>query len=101
MFRVGRVRGDRPVAPTNYFSWIALLQPPLGDFDAPGEPHFGKALRILNELVDDLGAEWNPRNERMEIKRKVLRRPLFTFPVEIVELILHDLQQIARRAASP
>ena len=79
------VRGDS-------FSRIAPLQPPLGNFDSLGEPNFGKALGVFDELIDDLGPERNTGDKRMKIESKVFRRPLFPLPVEVIKLVLHDLQ---------
>src|SRR5207344_1729731 len=67
------VRGDS-------FSRIAFLQPPLGNLDPLGEPHFGKALGVFDELIDDLGPERNTGDKRMKIESKVFRRPLFPLP---------------------
>ncbi len=39
-----------------------------------------------------------PGDEGVKIESKVFRRPLFAFPVKIIELVLHDLQQISRRS---
>ena len=34
----------------------------------------------------------------MQIESEVFRRSLFPFPVEVIKLVLHDLQQISRRS---
>src|SRR3989304_8268439 len=77
---------------------VTLLQTPIGDLDTLGKPHIGKALGVADELLDDLGAKRHAGNERMAVEGEKLRRPLLPFPVEIVELVFHDLEQIPRRA---
>src|SRR6188768_2313517 len=78
---------------------IAFLQAPVGDFDAPGEPDFYKALGVVDKLVNYFGAKWHTGYERMQVEGEKLRRALFAFPIKIVKLIFHDLQQIARCSA--
>jgi len=73
-------------------SRITLLQPPLGNFDSLGEPHFGKAFGVLDELIDDLGPKRDARNKGMEIKREVFRSSLFSLPIKVIKLVFHDLQ---------
>ena len=36
----------------------------------------------------------------MQIDRPIFRRALFSLPIKIIELILHDLQEIARRSST-
>ena len=77
---------------SDHFSRIALLQPPFGNLDPLGEPHFGKALGVLDELIDDFGPERNTGDKGVEIESKVFRRPLFPLPINVIKLVLHDLQ---------
>jgi len=60
---------------------------------------FGKTLCIADEFFDNLGAKRDAADERMAVEGEELRRARFAFPLEIVELVLHDLQEVARRAA--
>src|SRR6266545_4085356 len=69
------------------------------ELDTPCKPNFGKPLDVTNKFFDDFGSERNARNEGVQIKSKKLRCALLAFPIEIIELILHDLQQISRCAA--
>src|SRR5439155_21031945 len=77
---------------------IALLETPIRDLEPLGEPDVGKALGVVDELVHHLGPVGHAGYERVHVERAELRRALLALPIEIVELILHDLQQVARRA---
>src|SRR3972149_3639696 len=94
-------REEARVAPNPclvYPRLITLFQTPIGNFDALGEPHAGKTLGVANKFLDDLGAERHAGNKRVAVEGEKLRRSLLPFPVEIVELVLHDLEQVPRRA---
>src|SRR5688572_22997428 len=78
---------------------IALLQAPVGDLNAAREPDLGKALGVANELVDDFGSKRHAGNKRVQVKSKELGRALLAFPVEIIELVFHDLQEISGRSS--
>ena len=74
---------------------IPFLQTAIGDLKAPREPDFRKVLRITDELVDDLGSKRHAGNEGVQIEREEFWRTLLAFPVEIIELVFHYLQEIS------
>lgn len=63
---------------------VSLLQAPVGDFDAPGEPDLGEALGVADKLVDNLGPKRHSGYKRMQVEGEKLRRALFAFPIELV-----------------
>ena len=71
---------------------VASLQAPIGDFNATGEPNFRKSLRVADEFLDNFCSEWNTGNKWMTIEREEFRRALLPFPIQVVELVFHDLQ---------
>src|SRR5690242_19588854 len=75
------------------------FQTPLRNFDSPGEPNLWESPSIPNELVDDFGSKRHTGYKWMQIESKKLRCTLLAFPIKIIKLIFHNLQQIAWRAA--